>query len=167
MTKPLSYAWKEKSRHSVPAQVAGLEIERIRAERGEFFTPSDVVQEARAEDAPLHPEFEWDDQKAADRFRVDQAGYLIRSIVIVSDQPEQEPIRAFVSISDDDGYRYTSISRAFSHPDMRENVLSQAASDLRAFERKYSRFMDLTKVIVEFQRSAAKAKPKLEKMAAE
>ena len=46
------------------AQVAGEVCERLEA-RGRL-TPSDLVDESRAEDAPLHGMFTWDDSKRID-----------------------------------------------------------------------------------------------------
>ena len=153
MSGQMAYAWKVGSRHGIEAQVAGDEISRIRVEKGKFFTPMDVVDSAREQGSPLHPAFEWDDEKAAIKYRVEQAGYLIRSIVVVNEADQtKEPIRAFVSvIGDDDKPRYTTVAHAFSVPDLRENVLAQAQADFRAFERKFSQFLDLSKVAAAFR----------------
>lgn len=67
----------------VSADVAGQELHRIAKERG-HITSQVVVDEARPEDAPLHPAFEWDDEKAAERFRLVQASTLVRAVVVVS-----------------------------------------------------------------------------------
>jgi hypothetical protein len=46
------------------------------------LTPTAVVEDAQSEDSPLHPFFEWDDDKAAHEHRLDQARRLIRSVKI-------------------------------------------------------------------------------------
>jgi hypothetical protein len=61
----------------INAQTAGEELARIAQDRGELKAP-DVVDEARPQDALLHPAFEWNDQIAAELHRQDQARYLIR-----------------------------------------------------------------------------------------
>ena len=48
-----------------------------------------VVDEAQAESSVLHPYFEWDDSKAADHHRLDQARRMISSFVITVVRNEQ------------------------------------------------------------------------------
>jgi len=43
----------------------------------------DVVEDARDPDSPLHDCFEWDDSRAAERFRIVQARRLIRTVEYV------------------------------------------------------------------------------------
>lgn len=47
-------------------------------EREGRLTPERVVEDARAEDSPLHSHFVWDDAEAARKHRLDQARALIR-----------------------------------------------------------------------------------------
>lgn len=68
--------------YGVSADVAGRELDRINRLHGKV-TSAAVVDEARPDDAPLHPAFEWDDAKAAERFRLNQASTLIRAVVVV------------------------------------------------------------------------------------
>lgn len=52
--------------------------------------PSDVVEEARNPESPLHSHFEWDNSEAATKYRLLQAGVLIRSVkleITVRDVP--------------------------------------------------------------------------------
>jgi len=44
------------------------------------LTRQGVLDDARDEDSPLHPCFEWDDGIAAEKYRLDQAGQIIRSV---------------------------------------------------------------------------------------
>lgn len=86
----------------VDAQTAGEELDRIRQEYG-TLQPATVVDEARPDDAPLHPVFEWDDAEAAERYREHQASTLIRQVKVVV--PERDPSEATPSariVPDDD-----------------------------------------------------------------
>ncbi len=73
----------------VDAQTAGSELDRIRRRDG-TIRPAAVVDEARPEDAPLHPAFEWRDPVAAEQWREHQASTLIRVVRVVPAAP-QEP----------------------------------------------------------------------------
>lgn len=139
------YKWKTGSHVRVDAQVAGDECARL--ERMGRLTPPELVDASRAEDAPLHGCFEWNDEVAAERYRETQAGYIIRSIEVVP-SGMTEPVRAFVSIVEsDERPRYVNTVVAVSEPDTREIVLQQALAELRAFERKYSGLQELAAVL--------------------
>lgn len=47
------------------------------------ITPNAVVEDARDPNSPLHKEFEWDDSKAAELYRLERARALIRRFPIV------------------------------------------------------------------------------------
>ena len=73
----------------VDAQTAGSELDRIRQRDG-TIRPAAVVDEARPEEAPLHPAFEWRDTVAAEQWREHQASTLIKVVRVVPAAP-QEP----------------------------------------------------------------------------
>jgi hypothetical protein len=73
----------------VDAQTAGSELDRIRRRDG-TIRPDVVVDEARPEEAPLHPAFEWRDPVAAEQWREHQASTLIKVVRVVPAAP-QEP----------------------------------------------------------------------------
>lgn len=159
MNGRMAYVFKDGTRHAVTAEIAADEINRIRDEEGEFFTPAAIVSASRSANAPLHPEFEWNDARAAEQYRQEQAAYLIRSIAVVyPDEPERAVTRAFVSVQlDNHEHRYTTMHHAMSDSDLREKVLAQALSDMTAFQRRYDQFLDLSGVRSAFDRARAAA----------
>jgi len=56
-------------------------IKELETERGRL-APLDVVNAARDPDSPMHSWFIWDNDKAADEYRIGQARQLIRTIKI-------------------------------------------------------------------------------------
>lgn len=87
------------------------ELSRIYSERG-ALRPADVVEDARPDDAPLHPCFEWRDQVAADQYRLYQARHLIRTVVVQTDHGAG-PVTAFVHVGRSDP---VSPERGAYHP---------------------------------------------------
>jgi hypothetical protein len=79
----------------VDAQTLGDELRRIYDGNGELTAPL-VVDEARPDDAPLHPAFEWNDEIAAELHREHQARTMIRSVEIIRND-ETHP--SFVHVS--------------------------------------------------------------------
>jgi hypothetical protein len=72
----------------VDAQTAGSELDRIRRRDG-TIRPDVVVDEARPEEAPLHPAFEWRDPVAAEQWREHQASTLIKVVRVVPSTPQE------------------------------------------------------------------------------
>ena len=150
------YQWKPGAFAPVSAQIVGEELNKIQIEKGRFFKPADVVAVAKDDASVLHPIFEWNDIKAAARYREDQAKYIIRNVVIINQDDEQKtPIRAFVSVvvGERGESNYTTLSNAMSDDDFRAQILRQADADMRAFEAKYARFMELSAVVEAFKKA--------------
>lgn len=137
------YKWKSGARSPVSAQVAG-EVCASLEESGNL-TPQALVEVSRAEDAPLHNAFEWDDAIAAERYREAQAGYIIRSVEVVV-TGSAEPVRAFVSVTESKAAPYTSIEHVMVCSDSRAMLLERARMELAAFKRKYQQLTELADV---------------------
>ena len=84
-------------RFGIDPQAAGEELERIKVRDGTIGA-SAVVNEARPEDAVLHPAFEWADPVAAEQYRLIQARQLIKRVRVICPEPADLPmVRASVA----------------------------------------------------------------------
>lgn len=121
------------------AQEVGEALEQLTANE-QNFGPHLLVETARPKSSPLHKYFEWDDTEAAAQYRIEQARYLIRTVIVVRDEePESPRIRAFVAVAEDAGRgRYVPMGRALSTPSYREKLMADAESDLARYQNKYS-----------------------------
>lgn len=137
----MTYQWKVPGIIPVDAQTAGKEMERIYNRDGSI-TPEAVVEDSVDPSAPLHNCFEWDDKKAAHKYRVTQAQGIIRAIVAVEETKERPDTRAFVSVQSE----YQPISVVIQNPEKREILLKNALNELRWFEKKYSTLQELSAV---------------------
>lgn len=148
MMGAMVYAWKNGAAAKVDAQVAGDELERLRVERNGRLDSRDVVEAARWPQSPLHPAFEWDDRKAAESWRVEQAGHMIRHLTVVVEKPdgEERPIRAFVSVVRDADRSYTSVAHAMADADLRAQVIAAAWTELEAWERRHAELVEFGQV---------------------
>lgn len=92
-TVPVKFVYgseESEERFGLPASVAGPELDRIRKRDGRIQA-SVVVEEARPDEAPLHPAFEWRDEVAAEEWRRHQATELVREVrVVVEHRPAKE-----------------------------------------------------------------------------
>lgn len=144
------YKWKNGSRLKASAQDAGEVCAALEAKGN--LTPQALVDASRPEDAPLHGEFEWDDAKAAERYRETQASYIIRSVEVVVEGTDK-PTRAFVSLTVAENEReYREINKVLSIHSERELLLNEAKRELEAFKRKYSVLEELADVFAAIDR---------------
>lgn len=162
------YRFKEGARIKADPQVAGEMCARLEREGG--LTPARLLDENRPTEAPLHGCFEWNDSKAAEAHRREQAAHIIRSVVVVEVAPQgkadpvsllvnaaepvptrlAEPVRAFVSVGDggpDSSGRYEPIQNCLTDPDKQAELMRQARAELAAFVRKYRNLQKLAGVV--------------------
>jgi hypothetical protein len=126
-------------------QSIGEALEAIRSANGGELHPQAVVETARPPESLLHHYFEWNDRKAADAYRVDQARALIRSIRVLDDDDRSRP--AFLSIRADAGVAYRSIEDVLSNGDLRARLLTQAQRDLDAWTARYQELKEIVELI--------------------
>ena len=139
----MRYQWQvgagaPKNLRDIPVEKAVAELQRIHERDGGIRTQA-VVDEARAEDAPLHAAFEWDNDVAAEEHRRSQARQLVRAIVVVPDPEENKPpIRAYFSVTVDDEPRareYRSVEVITR--DEQEQVLRRFRTSVRRLKDQY------------------------------
>ena len=126
-------------------QVIGEELARLEVELGGELTPERTVAAASDPSSPLHPHFEWDDQAAAEQYRLDQARGIIRSIRAVDDEGASRP--AYLSIKQNGRTSYRSISTVLASHSLREKVLESAMRDLEAWRRRYQDIEDACSLV--------------------
>lgn len=137
------YKFASGSVHCVSPEVAGPILNRM-GEEGRL-TPKNVVDEARPEESPLHPEFEWDDAIAAEKWREKQAQLLIAHTIIVNEEDEKpEPVRAFFVTVEKS--RYEPINAIMKDEAKKNVLLENAKRELIAFKKKYKTLNELAKV---------------------
>lgn len=126
---------------------AQRELIALHATRG-VLNPKEVVDWARANpESALHRAFQWDDAKAADAYRVEQARAFIRLVVTVPEQ-SQTPIRMFVSLDTERGPTggYRDIRDVLGSDELREQLIEQFLGEMQRFEARYRRVQELAAV---------------------
>lgn len=121
----------------VPADVAGDELERIASEH-DGLTARVLVDESAPKDAPLHPAFEWNNAKAGDLYRLDQARNIIRAVHVVEDDGSDGGSAFYhvASVSDGaDDPKYLPEARVIADPDLYASAVQTLAANLQAAQR--------------------------------
>jgi hypothetical protein len=141
------YKWKDGSHHRIDPQIAGEELERIRTWNNGRLEPIGVVEASSVPGAPLHDAFDWNDKVAGHKWRLEQAGAMIRHIaVMVEGSTSNAPVRAFVSVKRDEDRSYTSLQHAMSDEQLRAQVVAAALSELEAWQRRHAELIELAKI---------------------
>lgn len=153
------YSWKVNGLHKVDAQKAGEELEKL-TDADKNLSPEKVVEASRSEDAVLHNEFEWNDETAAEKYRVEQARALIRNLTVTVIEPESKtPVetRAFVHISSD----YRPIHTVIKSQTEMEILLASALRDAETFRNKYSVLKFLNPVLNDMEQAENRIKEEI------
>lgn len=138
---------------SNPAVVA--ELKRIAEENGGQLRPADVVDAARPLESPLHSRFEWDDNEAAQRYRLWQARQLIAvTVEYIGSGKEAILSRVFVSLTSDrrDAAGYRTIESVMTDKDSRSELLADAMKEMETFQKKYAELKELATVFAEMRK---------------
>jgi hypothetical protein len=145
------------------ANDAYKEIESIRiANRGEL-SPSDVVDIARDENSCLHAAFEWNDEEAAVKFRLEQARGMLRSFCVQRIESDEKPGRVYqcvrVSKNDDESEAvnsYWTLEAALEDPEQRVRIINNLKRQLHTMRHKFNQISELAAVWRAVDRVASK-----------
>lgn len=154
------YKWKPRVSIPVDPQVAGEELSRLTEANGGVVQAADIVKAAKPKRSPLHPAFEWDDKEAAKAHRENQARHLLRSIVVVHEEGDEEheevTVRAFVHSESEAGY--LTIYRVMKDDTLRGEILARAWKELEDWRNRYEKLDSLARVFEAIDEETSKRK---------
>lgn len=142
------YKWMSGYRSSVKAQDAGEIMDRLAREGN--LTPQALVDEARPEDSPIHNGFEWDDAKAAEKYRRAQAVTMIRAVVVSESDIFDEgsaDVKVKVFNLPERGTSYESLKTILIDEEKSDSLMGRALAELRSYREKYSQLDRLSKLM--------------------
>lgn len=143
--------WKTGSKMRGSAEKVYEELEQIRKVDGDI-TPHAVVEKAKKSRSVMHKHFEWDDSLAGEKYRMEQARKLVRSIEIIHIKAPNIPAKAYSVVtkpSREPGPPrkvYQSTEEALQDPVHRDEILGNAIRDALSYRRKYASLQELSKV---------------------
>jgi len=107
------------------------------------LTPKNVVEQSRDPSAVLHPCFEWSDDIAAEKFRLNQAATLIRAIKVTIEDVEPIEYRPFVHVVENSEPQYKNVS--FLSIDQEKEVEESLKKFLLSAQKSLDEFIRITK----------------------
>ena len=140
------YAWRVGSSFSGDANLFAEQLQSLKSPDGTIEV-EEVLQAQRPEDAQLHGDIEWDDERAAHMYRIDtvtsaMGALRVIPVDVVKEEP-MPPIRALVPtriVDKENGtprsYFFTVSTVEEEEDNVTEKVRQQAISDLRSLTRR-------------------------------
>jgi len=132
------------------AQIIGKQINKI-IEKNKLkeISSKELLEDAKNTESPIHKYFDWNDTKAAEKYRLYQARLIINHVEITITTPSQQeiPVRAFLNIKNkDDNFKrvYVTIEKALSEEDLRIQILKQALYEIENWQQKYNVYTELS-----------------------
>lgn len=111
-------------------QKYGERLEYLASKNKGKVVPKVVVDDAKQKSSPLHDYFEWDDKKAGEGYRLQQARNLINHIVevvVIEGKPSKQ--RSFFNVRNGKGRTiYVTIKKAVEVKSYRIQLLNQLIS---------------------------------------
>ena len=137
--KKIEFAWRDapSTFHKADAQKCGEEM-------GDSPTPESVLAKAKDPTSELHKCFEWDDTKAAEKYRLTQARQIIQFIIIKETKKKEHQVRYFQISKEQQVYK--PITFFLKNEDEYTVLLDRAKRELKGITERYSQLNELEEV---------------------
>jgi len=146
----MKYEYSKNHSWSISAQIVGEEFEHIKNRYGKL-KPEFIIESAIKKTSPIHSFFKWDDKKAAEQYRLQQASQLINSIrIVVKIKGKKISTPAFlnIKIDNDTNKFYEDINTVIRDPISKEYITEKARNQLKGWAEKYA-FIDSFSEIIQ------------------
>lgn len=123
------------------------ELRAIHSRDG-VLTCEAVLEAARPKNSPLHNYFTWDDSRAAERYRLIEAGRLIATVKIEyapkkAAQVVYTPAFIPTGTSSEGRRQYYPVEEVTKNDFLREKALADARNEMENTRARYSHLVDL------------------------
>ena len=147
-----TYSWNENfGGFKMDANIVGGVFEQIEDKEGSV-TKENFLEASRPEESPTHSLFEWDDEKAAEAYRLSVSNKIIGSIhiKIVDDNNKEHSVRAFVNVSSpSEKAQYESVDLVLKDEDKRAVYLARIKQELDNYIRRNAHIEELADILIE------------------
>lgn len=131
------YKWKDGSRFKANAEKVARELDALPEK-----TPEAALKFAKNKKTEIHKCATWDDAKAAHLYRLDEMRAVIRSIVILDDAEDREPViyRAYEYVTVENNGELDRVfmptSEILNDPDLKKQVFEDISSSISELSKK-------------------------------
>lgn len=135
------------------------ELLKVRDKHG-VLTPDTLLKEAKRKNHPLHDRFEWDDETAAHKYRIEQAHELIQKVKMeyVDGKGRETSIRSFHAVRTDSGFVYEPAEEIAADPVLTKLVLLDMQREWQSLQARYGHFQEFVDMVqADLRKSRRKA----------
>lgn len=139
--------WRVQGLIKADPQKVYEELREICEDVGEV-KPDQIVEVAKDENCELHKCFTWNNEEAAEKWRIHQAVQITSNLIFKRERADDGDIKPAVRIlnkTDNGGYKLPE--RVFKVQTEYEALLQRALAELRAFKAKYSALHELDYIL--------------------
>jgi len=112
----------------------------------------DFVDASRPEDAPLHDQFEWNDSKAGEEWRIQQARVMMSSYTIENNPNVRAVSHVIYELETGESERaYFTYATIQSRPELKKAFLKQLKKSVESMKRKYADALSVYHIINEIE----------------
>lgn len=127
------------------AEVIGRFLDDVFGSRP--YTPDDIVRIARDPGSPIHGYFEWDDTRAAQLYRLQQARKMINCVVEIIGGERDVPKAVSVFLQNEGRRAYMDTTEARQNPDIWEDVLQTALTALYGWQQRFKKLSNVPELV--------------------
>lgn len=146
-----NYQWGDGWQPKIDANIVGGVVESLEEQYG-CVTKESFLEISRPVDSPTHSIFEWDDSKAAEKYRLEQSLHTIGNLRVVYTSPSNEEVsvKAFVNVSPKkETPSYESVAVALKDEGKRSNILNRIQGELDSFVQRNRHIEELADMLIE------------------
>lgn len=134
------------------AQRYGERIEVLIGKNGGIVTPTIVVGDAKSAKSPLHDYFEWNEERAAEKYRLEQASTLLCTImVVVGEDGKESKMRSFPHIVLSEGESsergFSTLERVMGDEELRGQQVKKALGQIRTWRERYKQYNEFKPIV--------------------
>ena len=107
-----------------------------------MITPEELLNAARPKKSEIHSLFDWDDTRAAEKYRLFQARNIIRCVVV---EFKEKHVPAFhrVFVSENKKFEYVDLKIAQKSEDLWGQVIKKALAEAKLWSDRYETYKEL------------------------
>lgn len=137
----------------VDAQIVNGIIQKIADKNGRECTPQELLEAARSKRSPINKCFEWDNFEGAERYRLQQASYLLRKVkvILVTEEGEERKVSAWSSVRSKRQPNKRAYVRTIeameTDTEWHEEILMNALRQLVSWRKKWAHLNEISQAI--------------------
>jgi hypothetical protein len=138
------------------ADLTAAAVEALLAKHDGRISPQILLDEARDPASPFHDKFLWDDDEAAEQYRLMQASAMIRrwkgAIIRVNTQTRVVQVTPTRRVQSPENQRgkgqasYETTEQIMADPNKRESLIQTVLAELQAYRKRYAELVALSAV---------------------